>query len=147
MPEIAADELVMILRLHAVHAQDVRALEKRRVLRHQRARIAERAEILRREKTGHAEIAERAHRPAAIVRAERLRRVLDHAQVVLRGEREDRVHVGGLAEEMHRDDRARPRGDAPRRVAHVEVEGGRRASRRAPASRRRARRSRPWRKR
>ena len=53
------------------------------VVGQQRAGIAQRAEILRREKTDRAEIAHRADLLAAIGRAHRLRRILDHAQAVL----------------------------------------------------------------
>ena len=49
-PEIATDDLMIIFRLHPVHADDLRLLEKRGVVGDDRTGIAERAEILCREK-------------------------------------------------------------------------------------------------
>ena len=47
-------------------------------------------------------------RAALVLGADRLRRVLDHDQVVRVRDRHHGVHVGHLAVEMHRDDRAGP---------------------------------------
>ena len=48
--------------------------------------------------------ADAAHRLVAILRAERMRRVFDHPQVVPLGDLHDGRHVARLAGKMHRDD-------------------------------------------
>jgi hypothetical protein len=52
-----------------------------------------------------------------------LGRVLDHAQAVAPGDREDRVEIGRLAVEMHRQDRPRARRDRRLDPAGIDVEG------------------------
>ncbi len=47
-----------------------------------------------------------AGRLALVATAERFGRVLDHRQVPFRGQRQQRLHVDGMAEGMHRHDRA-----------------------------------------
>ena len=80
------------------------------VVRDDRAAVAERAEVLGRIEAERRRGAERAGPPAAQRRAVRLRGVLEHDEPVLAGECGDRVHVGALAVEVHRDDRLRARG-------------------------------------
>ena len=79
--EVAADERVVVLRLAAVHAQDVEPLGERRVVRHAHAGIAERAEILGGKERQAADVAEAAGALALrILRADGLRRIFDHLQ-------------------------------------------------------------------
>ena len=67
MPEIAADERVVVLGLAAVHAQHPHVLRQLRILRRAHAGIAKGAEILGREERQAADVAHgcAARRPAA----------------------------------------------------------------------------------
>ena len=123
--EVSTHQLVIILRLRTVRAEQARPLGQRVVVGHEQSRVAECAEVFRREETVGAHVPDGPQLPAAIRRAHGLRGVLDDEQVVLAREREHLVHRGGLAEEMHRDDGLRARRDAPRGVRHIEVEGER----------------------
>ena len=53
----------------------------------------------------------RADAPALVLGAVRLAGVLDHDQAVASRDRQDRIHVGRLAVEVHRHDRLGPRRD------------------------------------
>ena len=46
----------------------------------------------------------RADLPALVARQMRLRAILDHPELVLARDRHDRIHVGRLPVQMHRDD-------------------------------------------
>ncbi len=54
-----------------------------------------------------------------------LARILEQRQLVSTGNREQRVHIGGLAVEMHRQERARARGDGSLRLHRVHGVGDR----------------------
>ena len=56
-------------------------------------------------------------------RAVRLGAVLDHHQVVALGDLVEPVHVHGVAEQVHGDDRPRPLGDQALDQVEVEVPG------------------------
>ena len=49
-------------------------------------------------------IAERAHRAALVARADRLAGILDDGETVTARDVEDRIHVGGLTEDVDRED-------------------------------------------
>ena len=53
----------------------------------------------------------------------RLRRVLDHGQVVVTGQRQQRIHICRLPIQMHRDDRLRAPGDGIRHLVDVDGVG------------------------
>ena len=72
-----------------------------------RAGIAERAEILGREERQAADVADGAGAPALrVLRADGLRRIFDDAQAVAPRDRHDARHVGHLAVQVHRHERA-----------------------------------------
>ncbi len=52
-------------------------------------------------------IAQPAGAPPLVLGAVRFGRILNHQQAVLLGQRPQRVHVGGVAVDVHRDDRPR----------------------------------------
>ena len=104
-PEVAADHRVVVLRLHAVHAQLLQPRRQRLVVGRAQPAVAEGTQVLGREEREAADVAEAADPPAApVLGADRLRRVLDDPQPEARGQFRDRVHVGGLAVEVHRHD-------------------------------------------
>src|SRR5262249_20003026 len=107
----------------AVHAQSRDVLGERPVVgRHQPA-FAGAAEILARVEAEAGEAAARAHAAAAAVAgADRLRGVLEQRHAQLAGQREQRVEVGGLPVQVHRQDRAQPRAARRRRARRPRIE-------------------------
>lgn len=95
-PEIRPDHIVVVFRLHAVDAHHARNFRQRIVIRHQQPGIAQRAEVLRREKAVRAKLAQRAHLPPSVLRAERLRGVFNHRKMVRLRQRKHTVHVRSL---------------------------------------------------
>src|SRR5580704_4652030 len=75
------------------------------------AGIADRSEILCRIEAETSNVADTAEPAAVIVRARRLRTILDNAQSVATRYQRDRIHVGRLAIEMDWNDRLGPRRD------------------------------------
>ena len=121
--EVGADLAMEIFRLHAVHAEHAGALGERIVLRRDQAGITHAAEVLGREEARGAEITGR-HRAASLpAGAHRLGGVLNHAELMGRGERLERIEIERLAKEVHRHDRAGTRADLPGGVREVDVEG------------------------
>src|SRR5439155_19122549 len=76
-PEVRADEMVVVLRIHSVRAQQARAPREAIVVGRDEAGVAEGAEILAREKGEAAERADAAGRTRSVRRADRLRGILD----------------------------------------------------------------------
>jgi hypothetical protein len=116
--EVVAQRLVDVAHAHPVLAQHAHPFGQRGVVGGDHAAFAGR-HVLGRVKR----VAGRAPRPQrlAVERgAVRLARVLDDRQAVLGGDLGKRRHVGRLAEEMHRDDRARARGDLPLDAGRVD---------------------------
>jgi len=116
---------VVVLRLLAVVPQPPDPVREPSVTGGDHPGVAARAEVLARVE---AEAPERAHGaagPAPVRRAVRLCRVLHHVQAVGTREVEDRVHVGCLAGEVHRDDRLGPRRDGRTDLAAVDQVGAR----------------------
>ena len=120
-PEVAADVAVVVLRPHPVDAEVDELLVHRLVLARHGAGIAERAEVLRREERKRGHRPEHAGAAAVVLRADRLRRILDHGQIVFRSDAVDLVHRRALAIEMHGHDRLRGRRDARLDLRRVEV--------------------------
>ena len=69
------------------------------------------------------DIAEAADAPALILRADGVRRVLDHAQVVLFRDRVERIEVNGQSRKVHRHDGARALRDRFLDLRHIHVVG------------------------
>ena len=82
------------------------------------------AQLLLGEEAERAQLADRADLASGVVdaRADRLGAVLDQHEPVLVAQLAQRRHVGGVAAEVHRDDRPRARRDAARDVLGVDVE-------------------------
>ncbi len=89
------------------------------------AALAARAEVLARIEAEAAEVAEAAAAAALVLGAVGLRGVLDDDQAALPRDGEDRVHVGRLAVEVHRDDRLRARRDGGLELRRVHRVGAR----------------------
>ena len=75
-------------------------------------------DVLRRVEREARRVRDRADLAAAVARLDRVRRVLDHRDAEL----EQRVEVGRLAGEVHRQDRLRPRPDELAHVLRVDVQ-------------------------
>ncbi len=108
---------------HRVRAEQPHALGQPLVGARDHAALAH-AQLLLGEEAESAELADRADLAPAVVhaRADRLGAVLDQHEPVLVAQRPQRGHVGRIAAEVHRHDRARARGDAARDVRRVDVE-------------------------
>jgi hypothetical protein len=89
------------------------------------AGVAEGAEVLGRVEAPGRQIAERADAPPLVLRAVRLRRVLDQPEAARAAEGADRVGVERPAVEVDADDAARARRRAPLELGRVEVESRR----------------------
>ena len=106
-----------------VHADLAAGSGERVVAREDRPAITVAAERLAREEAGAADRAQVAAAPAPVSGAEALRRVLDHRQIVARGDRANGVHVGALAVEAHRHQRAGARRDGGLDQRRIDVAG------------------------
>ena len=105
-----------------VGPQAHRALVHRPVIAQQDAPLAAR-QRLRRLQAERREVPERAHAPALVEGARRLRAVFDQAQVVAPRDVEEAVQVGRSAEQVYDDDRLRPLGDPLLDRPRIEREG------------------------
>src|SRR6185312_17458333 len=95
--EIAADQVVVILGLHAVHAQYPHALRERPIARRTQARIAERPEILGGKERETADVPDAArHASLPVPRADRLRGILDDGQTQAIRDVHESVHLADL---------------------------------------------------
>jgi len=103
--EVAADVFVHIGAALAVVAEDFEQLRLFGIVAGHHSAVAEAAEVLAREEREAAVVADRADAAALVLRTDRLAGVFDDDEVVLFGDRHDRVHIGGLAEEVDRNDR------------------------------------------
>ncbi len=121
-PRVEALELVAILHVGTVVAQRRDALRQHGVVGQHRTAVAECAEVLRRKETEGRRIAERAGLASVAHRAMRLRRVFDQQQLVPPGQRRQRRHVGQLAIQVHRHDRARAWSDRRLDAGWIQVE-------------------------
>ena len=92
--------------------------------REHQSTLAVSTKILTGIETEDAEIGQVADPPVSVLGAMRLGRVLDHDQPVATGDFQDRIHVGGMPVEVHRQDGAGAPGDGlfdPRRIKRVGV--------------------------
>ena len=94
-----------------VHADVAHRARERIVVREQGAAIAIATKRVGREKTGAADRGQIAALAPAVGRAKTLCAVFDHGQPVAGGDAVDGIHVGWLAVQRDRDDRARGRRD------------------------------------
>ena len=113
---------MVVLLAAAVVAQDADLLGDGVVVGGDQAAVAEAAEVLAREEAVGAGIADAAGHASAVGGAEGLGAVLDDLQTVFLGDRADLVHVGRLAEQVHRQDRARAPGYGGADGLRVDVE-------------------------
>src|SRR5213076_872000 len=96
----------------AVVPQQEHAIEQLGVVADRDARLAARDRLLALEAEA-AEVAPRADRAALVGRAVRVRAVLDERDAVPLGDLGEAVHRRRVAPQVHDDDGARARGDAP----------------------------------
>ena len=102
---------MLVLHPLPVVAQDARRVRDLGGIRDQHPAVAQRAQVLRRIEAEGAGQREAAGPLAPPDRAVRLAGILDHLQSAVGGQRQDGLHVGDAAEQMHRDDRAGSRRD------------------------------------
>ena len=122
-PEVAADQVMVVARLHAVRAQQARPFRQGIVVGREQAGVAKRAKILAREKREAAECAQAADRPGVAGRADCLRGVLDDRNAVTRGDRENAIHPGAQSEQVNRQDGLRPVRHGRSDALGIDVEG------------------------
>ena len=115
-----ADPLVMVLPRLAVLAEGRHALRQRLVVGHEGARVAHRPEILARVEAERASRARRARGEAVAPGPMGLAGILDHGQIVPRGEVGQPAHVDHLPVEM--DGKDRPRAAGQRRLHRREID-------------------------
>ena len=108
---VVAELGVVIALAAAVVPQAADALGDRVGIGRDQAAVARAAEILARVEAEAAGQADAAGHGAWRARAEGLRAILDHDQPAPRCDLHDRVHLRRAPEEVHRDDRARRRGE------------------------------------
>ena len=121
--EVGAEQLVMVLGLHAMDTEDASALGERVIGGGDEAGVAEAAEVLGREEASGAEIAE-GHGGAALpARAHGLGSIFDNAKLGGAGESEDGWHVHALPEEVDGHDGLAARAGLAGDIGEVEVEG------------------------
>ena len=102
--------------------EEAEALGQSGVVGGEHAGVAKRAEVLGRIEAEATDCTERAGGLVIEARADGLGGVLDHVQAVALGDLTDGVHVGTLAEEMHRNDRPGERRDCVFDLLRVDVE-------------------------
>jgi len=103
--EITAHQLVVILGLHAMHADHGETGSKIRVVGDAHSGIAKGAQIFGREEAQATDVADAAGTTAlGIARTDRLRRIFDDPQLELAGDGHQRIHINHLAVEMHGHD-------------------------------------------
>jgi len=103
--EITPHELVVILGLHAMHADHGETGSKIRVVGDAHPGITKSAQIFGREEAQATDVADAAGTTAlGIGRTDGLRRILDDAQLELARDRHQRIHLHHLAIEMHGHD-------------------------------------------
>ena len=114
--------MVIIPRLLTVIAQHTQLRRQFVVIGRDHAAVAEAAQVLRRIEAEGTQRAQRTGPPAAILGADRLASVFDDGNAAGRGrDLPDLVHLGTLAEEMHRNDRLRGRRQLVQHVGRIEI--------------------------
>ncbi len=120
--EVEAEHVVVIAPLHAVATDHAAALGEHIRICSDHPAFAGHHVLggVKAETAG----AKTAHPAAAVRRADRLRRVLDHRQAVPLRSGQDGVHIAGITVEMHRHDGFSSRSDGRRDELRVDVERG-----------------------
>jgi hypothetical protein len=117
----AAAEAIPGVLADAVEAQDAQPVGERGVVAHDHAALAG-GDVLDRMEAEDGRVAARADLDAPVDGAQRVRRVLDDPEAVPHRQRPQRGHVGRLAGEVHRDQRARGGRDPARDVGGVDAQ-------------------------
>ena len=112
--KVAADELVVILRLHSVRPEQTCPLRQAGIVGRQQARIAEGAQILAREEREAAEGSKSADGTRLVRGADGLGGILDDRHARPRRFVQNRVELRAQAEEVNRDYCPGPRCDGGR---------------------------------
>ena len=120
-PRVVAVDVVEVAALDAVDAQHPELLGERLVVGHHHAAVARRAEVLGRIEAEASEHPVAGDRFAVASGADRLRAIFDQRDA----QRRQIVEGGRLAKKVDRDDRLRPRGDAPGDLGRIERETAR----------------------
>ena len=107
----------------AVVAQDARTACQLLVVADQQPAVAVGSEVLGGVEGEGARVPQGSQAPVAVAAAEGLGGVLDHAQIVTPREREERVHLRGVAEQMHGEQGPRVRGEALLDARRIQVVG------------------------
>ena len=105
-----------------MQAHDRHALGQRRVARRQGATLSAGGDVLGRVERKRGQIAGGADAPALVIRANRVRGVLDDDNAVAGGNGVDGVHVAGLAEQMHGNDGLGPGRDGGLEGSRVKID-------------------------
>ena len=113
--------IVLVHTVRAVVGKHPHFLRERVVVGDDRTGVAVRAEVFSGVKAERPRDAEGAHKPSAKRGEMRLRAVFHDREPVLARGLHDGVHLRRLAEQMHGQDRFRPRGDRRRDLRRVEV--------------------------
>ena len=121
-PEISADEVMIVLRLHSVRAQETRARGQALVIGRDQTGVAKCAEILAREKREAAVRPDAADRAGLIGRAYSLRGIFDDRNTAARRGIGDWIEIGAQAKEMDWNDRLGFRRDRRNGLIGVDVE-------------------------
>jgi hypothetical protein len=108
-PEVAADEVVVVLRVHAVSPEERHRAREAGVVGGHEPAVPEGAEVLAGEERKAPDVSDRAHRAVVMAGADGLGRVLDDGHAACAGCSQDRIHLCALPEEVDGDDRLRAR--------------------------------------
>src|SRR5262249_31709986 len=122
--EIPADIGVMVFRFRAVNPHHSQASGEAIVIGDDHASIAEAAEVLCREEAETGQGRELAYSLSVVIRADRLRSILDDRNAALRANLADRVHLGRLAEKIDRHDGLRLWRNGPLDATRLDIERG-----------------------
>ena len=120
-PRVDAVEQAGVAVLEAVVAVEPDLVGDLLVVGHEEAAVADGVEVLERVRGERADVAEGAAMAPVVEGAHRLRRVLDHEQIVPARDVHDRVHVGDAAAPVHRHDRLGARRDLLLDLGGVDV--------------------------
>ena len=122
-PAVVALVYMVVLVIRAIIAQSPHPFRQRVVIRHHRAGVAQRTQIFAGIEAEPRRVAKGAHPAALIGCAVGLGAVLHHLQAVAAGNGHDRVHVAGLAIQVHRHDGPRMFRDRPFYPRRINVAG------------------------
>src|SRR4051812_47831642 len=102
---------MIVLRLRPVGAEQAHAFREIVAVGRDQTAVAKTTEVFRREEAECTKFAEGARGSTAVLRAQRLRGILDDGESVIAREFQQRHHVRTLAEKMYGNDRLGTRSD------------------------------------